>query len=94
MTNTEPTDPQAWLEAREREWESRCLNCGACCGAGEDPCEHLRQDRTGKYFCDTYKHRLGAHRTIAGVEMVCVPVRQKLKGTWPGDERCGYKQNK
>jgi uncharacterized cysteine cluster protein YcgN (CxxCxxCC family) len=86
------SNPQSWLEAREREWETLCTNCGTCCGAGEDPCEHLQRDPAGKYFCDTYRDRLGIHRTISGESMVCVPIRQKLGISWPGDERCGYKK--
>jgi len=86
------SDYSSWLSKREHEWESLCLNCGACCGAGEDPCGHLKQDAAGKYFCDSYLTRLGPQLTVAGVEMICVPIRQKLGASWPGDERCGYKK--
>ena len=90
--SSELNDYNTWTEAREREWEALCLNCGACCGASEDPCEHLKRDASGKYFCDTYPNRLGAQRTVSGDAMVCVPIRRKLQGSWPGDEGCGYKE--
>ena len=79
---------------KDKEWESRCTLCGACCGALEDPCENLRKSAAGRYFCSVYDHRFGAWRTVSGKELECVPIRDKLaRGeSWPGDEHCGYKK--
>ncbi|NTV28994.1 MAG: hypothetical protein HGA80_02815 [Candidatus Omnitrophica bacterium] len=82
---------EAWHELRQKEWESRCRNCGACCGATEDPCEHLKRQDNGTFCCRIYADRFGPHRTLSGQECICVPVRSKLGRSWPGDERCGYK---
>lgn len=85
---------QDWLFSKTAEWEAKCTNCGACCGALEDPCEHLRKDPAGWYFCEIYHQRFGEHRTVSGKAVRCVPIREKLaKGhSWPGDEHCGYKK--
>ncbi len=77
----------------EEEFESICCRCGACCGAFDgDPCEELRQDDDGLYYCRVYKNRLGPHHTVLGVEMDCVPIEHKLKYSWIGDEKCTYKK--
>ena len=81
-----------WLESKEREWESRCLSCGSCCGALEDPCEHLARLSEGKYSCRIYENRFGVHKTIKGNLFKCVPLREILHSRWPGDECCGYKK--
>jgi len=85
-------DYQSWHEIKEREWEARCIQCGACCGALEDPCEHLEKLSSGQYACRVYDTRFGFHKTVSGHELRCVPVRSKLGTYWPGDERCGYKK--
>lgn len=82
---------EKWHEIKHREWEARCLNCGACCGALDDPCEHLHRQGNGLYACRVYNVRFGIHKTVSGEECVCVPLRSKIGQTWPGDERCGYK---
>jgi hypothetical protein len=83
-----------WLACKSSSWEDLCVNCGACCGAQEDPCEHLKKGPEGKFFCDTYQNRFGIHNTISGKLARCVPIREKLSRgeSWPGDERCGYKE--
>ncbi|MFA5096792.1 MAG: hypothetical protein WC478_05585 [Candidatus Omnitrophota bacterium] len=64
---------QAEEEAR---YEALCRRCGACCGALDgDPCEHLKQDGSGKYFCPIYDHRIGMHKTLGGKQFACVPIR-------------------
>ncbi len=77
----------------EEEFEAICNRCGACCGAYDgDPCEELRRDKDGKYYCRVYKTRLGTHHTIKGLEMECVPIVKKLKETWVGEKKCAYKR--
>ncbi len=74
--------------------EALCLHCGACCGAFEDPCEHLVILPEGKSHCNIYEHRFGPHQCVSGAAHFCVPIRQKIGHSWPGDERCGYKCHK
>lgn len=83
-----------WLSSRTDVWESLCRNCGACCGAYEDPCEHLQKNADGKFFCNTYDQRFGLHHTVSGKLARCVPIREKLgrSESWPGDEWCGYRK--
>ncbi len=85
---------QELLSVKEKEWEARCTMCGACCGALEDPCENLRKNPNGKYFCNVYDRRFGKWKTVSGKDLVCVPIRDKLSRgeSWPGDEHCGYKK--
>jgi len=78
---------------REREWEAACFNCGACCGVFDnDPCENLDRRDDGKYFCRIYTTRLGLRRTKSGREFLCVPLRQIIHKSWPGDRFCAYKR--
>lgn len=80
-------------EEQYKAWEAKCTRCGACCGIVEgDPCEHLRKLETGKYICSIYTNRFGLHRTISGKPFLCVPIRQILHQSWPGDQCCGYKK--
>lgn len=83
-------DYLAYLKKKEKEWESLCLRCGACCGAFDDPCVYLEKDRDG-YYCRIYSRRFGRHKTEQGVEFRCVPIREMLHTHWKGDYRCGYK---
>jgi uncharacterized cysteine cluster protein YcgN (CxxCxxCC family) len=63
----------------EEEYEALCKRCGTCCGAFDgDPCEELRQDSHGKYFCSVYEKRIGMHRTISGKQFACVPIRDLM----------------
>lgn len=80
-----------WKERQEDFWESLCSRCGYCCGALDDPCEHLRKNKDG-FFCDIYKNRFGEHRTVSGKKMKCVPIRTILHESWSGDEHCSYKK--
>lgn len=83
-----------WQEDQEKKWEALCTQCGACCGSVEgDPCEYLFQNPDGKYFCGIYDNRFGYHQSISGKELQCVPVRNILHESWPGDNHCGYKRN-
>ncbi|MDE1921465.1 MAG: hypothetical protein KGI24_08495 [Candidatus Omnitrophica bacterium] len=83
-----------WMTVKSREWEEKCSRCGACCGVLEDPCENLRKDLNGKYYCALYNQRFGQWHTISGKELTCVPIREKIAQghSWPGGGRCGYKR--
>ncbi|MCA9393409.1 MAG: hypothetical protein KC900_04325 [Candidatus Omnitrophica bacterium] len=81
-----------WRVDQERKWEALCSRCGACCGAAEgDPCEHLQVDGSGRYCCAVYQNRFGWHQTVNGEPLRCVPIRDILHKSWPGDRCCGYK---
>ncbi|OGX07036.1 MAG: hypothetical protein A2Z88_03005 [Omnitrophica WOR_2 bacterium GWA2_47_8] len=94
MTKSDPTLLNEWLSTKEKEWENLCTRCGACCGALDDPCENLRKNENGKYFCAVYDRRFGTWKTVSGKELNCIPIREKLalNHSWPGDEHCGYKK--
>ncbi|MEI6437652.1 MAG: hypothetical protein WCO69_02745 [Candidatus Omnitrophota bacterium] len=79
-----------WLSAKQNDWESLCRNCGACCGAFEDPCEHLHIGEGGKSSCLVYENRLGPQKTVSGHTFCCVNIREKFGQSWPGDLHCGY----
>jgi len=74
-----PMDKAAYLRKQgeeEREYEGLCRRCGACCGALDgDPCEELKRDDSGKYFCSVYENRIGMHKTVSGKQFACVPIR-------------------
>lgn len=80
-------------KCQQAEWEAKCTRCGACCGAAEgDPCEHLAASSTGGYLCNIYEHRFGLRKSVSGREFRCVPIRNILHTSWPGDQCCGYKK--
>ena len=83
-----------WMTVKAREWEERCVRCGACCGAWDDPCENLRRDPAAGSYCTVYERRFGKWSTVSGKEFTCVPIREKIAQghSWPGDEYCRYKQ--
>jgi hypothetical protein len=84
---------EAYQAQENARWEAKCGRCGACCGAYDgDPCEHLRRAEGNKYYCSIYETRFGEHKTISGKLIKCVPIRQILNSSWPGDECCGYKK--
>ncbi|MDP2654312.1 MAG: hypothetical protein Q8Q08_09800 [Candidatus Omnitrophota bacterium] len=82
------------LNMRQAEdWEARCTRCGACCGVAEgDPCEHVVAAGDGRYVCGIYENRFGLHRTRSGRLFRCVPIRDILHKSWPGDRECSYKK--
>ena len=82
---------QHWLSAKQKEWELLCRNCGACCGALEDPCQHLHIGPEGKSTCLVYETRLGPQKTVSGQSFNCVGIREKMGQSWLGDARCPYK---
>ena len=80
-------------EQQGKEWEAACRQCGACCGAAEDdPCDYLEYAGEGKYVCRDYENRFGRHHSRGGQLFQCVPIREILHKSWPGDGGCGYKQ--
>jgi len=84
---------QEYQKNKQKEYESLCSRCGACCGSFEgDPCEHLIMDEEGKYYCNTYENRFGLKRSRNGREFLCVPIRKILSESWSGSWRCNYKK--
>ena len=84
---------QEYLKHLEEKKENTCIRCGACCGAYEDPCLHLKQDRAGHYWCEIYTDRFGEHTTRGGETFECVPIREILHTRWPGSHLCAYKKS-
>lgn len=77
-------------DADERAYEILCKRCGTCCGAGgADPCENLKKDACGKYFCDAYENRIGQRKTVSGNTFTCVPIRDVMTYA-PPFAGCGY----
>jgi hypothetical protein len=77
------------------KWENACRRCGACCGKNDgDPCEHLVVKNPGQTFCGIYEQRFGLRKTISGQYFQCVPLRQILHDSWPGDWSCVYKRGR
>ncbi len=92
--SSDDTKYHHWQERQGRMWEDLCKSCGACCGIVEgDPCEHLIKNDGGKYVCRIYHDRFGIHKTVNGRPLKCVPIRDILDKSWPGDQYCGYKNN-
>ncbi len=84
---------EQYTQQQQEQWEAKCTRCGACCGSTEDPCENLRKEENGKYYCSVYNHRYGKWHTVSGKEFYCISIREKIASgfSWPGDEHCGYK---
>lgn len=83
---------QAYWEKKANDWENLCLRCGGCCGAYDDPCEHLKRDCEGNFYCEIYTYRFGKHRTLKGEEFNCVPIENILHLRWSKDYLCNYKR--
>tara|TARA_Y100000031_G_C8051611_1_gene306428 strand:- start:357 stop:650 length:294 start_codon:yes stop_codon:yes gene_type:complete len=86
-------DYQESSKLKEKEWENLCLRCGGCCGAYDDPCSHLAEDKTGKYYCRIYAKRLGERKALSGEEFDCVPIGKILGTRWKKDYLCRYKKH-
>ncbi|MCM8823621.1 MAG: hypothetical protein NC822_02990 [Candidatus Omnitrophica bacterium] len=84
-------DYEKYLEEKEKEYENMCKRCGACCGAYDDPCKHLKLNKEGKYYCEIYEKRFGLRETIKGEKFYCVEIRKILNSHWKKDYLCGYK---
>ena len=83
---------EAYFEAQRQQWEDMCKRCGGCCGAYDDPCQHLRQKAQGLFYCEIYATRFGERRSIKGEKFDCVPVREILNSHWKNDHLCAYKR--
>ncbi len=77
----------------EPYWESICRRCGGCCGAFDDPCQHLKKDGNKQYFCEIYPNRLGTRKTIGGENFNCVPIKKIINTSWKNDWLCAYKNH-
>ena len=88
----EETKYQDTLKRKEEDWESLCIRCGACCGAYDDPCQHLRKDDKGKFYCAIYNERFGLRKTVSGDSFNCVPVKEIINTHWKNDHLCIYKK--
>jgi len=82
-----------YLKQKDKEWESLCLRCGACCGAFDDPCLHLKKDKKDKFFCSIYSQRFGIRKTANGEVFQCVPIKKILSTPWKRDYNCPYKKS-
>lgn len=86
-------DDIRYLEAQaqdEAAYEALCKRCGICCGAGSsDPCSNLRGEGSGKYYCVSYRSRIGTQHTVSGRSFACVPIRSVLQYAPPTPD-CGY----
>ena len=79
------------LQQKDHDFESICTHCGRCCGSGDDPCQELKIDEDGVYFCCDYHNRLGIHKTVSGKAFHCVPIREHVSlGTLHSD--CAYRK--
>lgn len=79
-----------WFPSEDFYSDERCKRCGVCCGSTDsEPCEHLRCDDRGRYYCDIYEHRFGLHKTVNGHHFLCVPIRQLIE-TNGGYAGCAY----
>ncbi len=84
------TEIEQALLSLEKQYESKCLRCGKCCGRDTDPCVHLKKGEDGRYFCEIYERRFGWHSTVSGKRFRCVPIREvKRDGYLPPG--CGYR---
>jgi len=80
------------LESKHYYWENLCLRCGGCCGAYDDPCQHLQLKGNKEYCCDIYDKRFGTQVTVTGEEFDCVYVKQIFHTHWKNDHLCIYKK--
>lgn len=80
------------LKFKENEWENLCIKCGACCGAYDDPCRHLKKSGNNKFYCRIYSNRLGTRKTIGGEEFDCVLVKEIMYTYWKNDCLCACKK--
>ncbi len=83
---------ETYFSEHQRQWEDMCRRCGGCCGAYEDPCQHLKRDGRGAFYCEIYATRFGERLSLKGEKFDCVPVKQILRNHWKNDHLCVYKR--
>ncbi len=75
----------------EDNFEDICCRCGICCGSEDgDPCENLRTDKDGKYYCSIYENRFATHKTVNGTIIKCVPIEAALRSNPELRKKCSY----
>lgn len=93
MSDSDDKKYQEYQCDKLQEWELLCVRCGSCCGAFDgDPCENLRQSEEKTYYCAIYSSRFGEYVTKSGRKFKCVPIKNILNQSWPGDHKCSYKK--
>ena len=90
--NSETKRYLQYFTMKKSEWENLCIRCGACCGAYDDPCEHLVEIEKDKFFCHIYNERFGDRKTVSGDEFECVPVKEIIHVHWKKDYLCACKK--
>ena len=79
-----------WFPPGEFYAPEKCGRCAVCCGSTDGhPCEHLRREPDGRYSCEVYEHRLGPHRTVDGLQFVCVEIQDVIEASG-GYAGCTY----
>jgi hypothetical protein len=86
----ENLDYTAYLSRKHGEFERICAQCGACCGADDDPCAWLRASPDGRYYCRDYDNRLGEKKTVSGNVFECVSIREHIAADTLRP-RCAYR---
>ncbi len=81
-----------YFQKKEKEWEGLCSRCGGCCGAYDDPCQHLKKDKSDKFCCEIYTARFGMKKSVRGEKFDCVLVKEVLHIYWKNDHFCTYKR--
>ena len=82
---------QDHLQMKAENFEDKCIRCGECCGASDDPCRNLVEIADKVYFCKDYNNRIGPQKTVSGKEFNCVDIREHIKGQTLRN-KCGYKK--
>ncbi len=83
---------QNCLKKGNKRWEELCIRCGGCCGAYDDPCQHLKKDPQSGFYCEIYSQRFGTQKTLGGEEFDCVFVKEIINSHWPNEHLCIYKK--
>ena len=79
-----------WFPPADFYTPEKCSRCGVCCGSTDGhPCEHLIRGPDGRYLCEIYEDRFGEHRTVDGMNFVCVKIQHIIE-TSGGYAGCAY----
>ncbi|MFH1878658.1 MAG: hypothetical protein ABH883_07630 [Candidatus Omnitrophota bacterium] len=87
----ENTQYEKYLLSGELQFEARCVRCGECCGAMDDPCANLVKLQDNTYYCRDYANRLGPQKTLSGVPFNCVSIREHI-GKGSLRQNCAYRR--